>query len=71
MKSENSKTSKPAVLILNFANKFCFRRGGKSIALSNLRIYFTWKNIKRSYNNNRFKISTPAWDDKFDLPDGS
>ena len=69
--SESRKNSKPDVLILNFANKFCLRRVGKSIALSNLRIYYAWKNIKRSYNNNRFKISAPTWDDKFDLPDGS
>ena len=43
----------------------------KSIALSNLSIYYTWKNIKSSYNNNKFKISAPTWNDKFELPDGS
>ena len=42
----------------------------KSIALSNLSIYYTWKNIKSSYNNNKFKISAPTWNDKFELPDG-
>ena len=39
--------------------------------MSNLSIYYTWKNIKNSYNNNKFKISTPTWNDKFELPDGS
>ena len=34
-------------------------------------IYYTWKNIKNSYNNNKFKISAPTWNDKFELPDGS
>ena len=47
------------------------RRGEKIIALSNLSIYYAWKNIKSSYNNNKFKISTPTWNDKFELADGS
>ena len=71
MNSENSKTSKPHVLILKFANKLDLRIGEKIIALSNLSIYYTWKNTKSSYNNNKFKISTPTWNDKFELPDGS
>ena len=37
----------------------------------NLSIYYTWKNIKSVYNNNKFKISAPTWNDAFDLPDGS
>ena len=37
----------------------------------NLSIYYTWKNIKSEYNNNKFKISAPTWNDGFDLPDGS
>ena len=41
-----------------------------SIALSNLSIYYTWKNIKISYNNNKFKVSAPTWSDKLELPDG-
>ena len=41
------------------------------MALANLRIYYTWKNIKLEYNNNKFKISAPVWNDTFDLPDGS
>ena len=71
MNSENSKTSKPYVLILKLTNKLDLRMGEKIIALSNLSIYYTWKNMKSSYNNNKFKISAPTWNDKFELPDGS
>ena len=46
-------------------------KGEKIIALSNISIYYTWKNIKSSYNNNKFKISAPTWNDKFELPGGS
>ena len=43
----------------------------KNMALPSLSIYCTWKNVKSTYNNNKFKISTPTWEDTFDLPDGS
>ena len=71
MNSENSKTSKPHVLILKLTDKLDLGRGEKIVALSNLSIYYTRKNIKSSYNNNQFKISAPTWNDKFELPDGS
>ena len=71
MNSENSKTSKPHVLKLKFTTKLDLRLGEKVIALSNLSIYYTWRNIKSSYNNNKFKISAPTWNDEFELPDGS
>ena len=71
MNSENSKTSKPHVLILKLTNKLDLRIGEKIIALSNLSIYYTWKNIKSLYNNNKFKISAPTWNDEFQLPDES
>ena len=70
MNSENSKTSKLHVLILKLTNKLDLRIGEKIIALSNLSIYYTWKNIWSPYNNNKFKISGPTWNDKFQLPDG-
>ena len=69
MNSESSKTSMPHVLILNLTDKIDLRRGEKNISLSNLSIYYTWKIIKRSYNNNKFKISAPTWNDEFELPD--
>ena len=71
MSSENSKTSEPNVIILKLTDKLDLRIGEKSIVLSNLSIYYIWKNIKTSYNNNKFKISTPTWKDKFELPDVS
>ena len=71
MNSESSKTSEPHVLILKLTDKLDLRRGEKIIALSHLSIYYTWKNIKNSYNNNKFKISAATWNDKFELPDGS
>ena len=69
--SENSKTSKPHVLVLKITNRLDLRIGEKIIVLSNLSIYHTRKNIKSSYNNDKFKISAPTWNDKFELPDGS
>ena len=71
MNSENSRTSKPQILILKLTDKLDLRIGKKVIALSNLSIYYTWKNIKSSYNNNKFKISAPTWNDEIELPDGS
>ena len=71
MNSENSTTSDPHVLILRLTNKVDLKISEKIIALSNISIYYTWRNIKNSYNNNKFKISTPTWNDKFELPDGS
>ena len=67
MNSENTKTSKSHVLILNFTDKTDLRRGEKS----NLSIYYTRKNIKNSYSINKFKISALTWNDEFELPDES
>ena len=71
MDSENSNTFEPHVLILKLSDKLDLRIGDKSIALSHLSINYTWKNIKSSYNKNKFKISASTWNDKFELPDGS
>ena len=68
MNSENSKTSEYHVLVLKLTDKLDLRRGQKTVALSNLNIYYTWKNIKSSYNNNKFKISAPTWNEEFELP---
>ena len=70
MHSENSGTSEYHALVLQLTNKLDLRRGQKTVALSNLSIYHTWKNVKSSYNNNKFKISTPTWSEEFELPDG-
>ena len=71
MNSENSKTSEYHVLVLKLTDKLDLRRGQKTVALSNLNIYYTWKNIESSYNNNKFKISAPTWNKEFELLDGS
>ena len=71
MNSKNSRASKPHVLILKLTDKLHLRKGENRIALSNLSIYYTWKSIKSSYNNIKFKISAPTWNDKFELLHGS
>ena len=71
MSSGNSKTPKSHILILKLTNKLDLRIAKKVIDLSNLSVYYTWKNIKSSYNNNKFKISAPTWNYEFELPDGS
>ena len=69
--SKNKKISEPHFLILKLTNKLDLRIGKKVIALSNLCIYYTWKNIKSWYKDNKFKISAPTWNDKFELSDAS
>ena len=71
MNSESSKTPEPHILILTLTDKLDLRRGEKIIALSDISICCTWRNIKSPYNNNKFKISAPTWNDKIELPDGS
>ena len=52
-------------------DKLDLKNPNKTMVLANLSLYYTWKNIKSSYNNNKFKISAPTWNETFDLPDGS
>ena len=56
---------------MDLTDKLNLKNPNKSMALANLSTYCTWKNIKSEYNNNKFKISAPTWNDTFDLPDGS
>ena len=71
MNIENSKTNEPHRFRLLVADKLNLKYPNKNMALANLSIYYKWKNIKSAYNNNKFKISAPTWNDEFDLPDGS
>ena len=71
MNSRNSKTSDPHRPLLNLADKINLKRSDKYDALSNISIYYTWKNINKSYKNNKFKLSAPIWNDEFELPDRS
>ena len=69
MKSDNSKSSKRHILKLRLTSKLDLRLGKKMIPLSKLGIYYTWKNIKGSYSNNKFQISAPTWNEQFKIPD--
>ena len=71
MNLENSKASMPHILKLKLTSKLDLRISERVITLSNLSVYYTWKNIESSYNNNKFKISAPTWNEEFKLPDGS
>ena len=71
MNTENSKTSEAHRFKLDLTDKRNLKNPNKNMALANLSIYYTWKNIKSEYNNNKFKISAPTWNETFDLPDGS
>ena len=71
MNSKDSKISDSHRLLLNVSDKLDLRRSGKYVALSNLSIYNTWKNIKKLHKNNKFKISAPIWNAEFELYDGS
>ena len=71
MNSKNSKTNEPYKFKYDLIDKLDLRNPNKNMALANLSIYYTWKNVKSTYNNNKFKISTPTWNETFDLPDRS
>ena len=70
MTSKNSKTADPLRLLLNLSDKINLKRSHIYVALSNLSIYYTWKNIKKSYKNNKSKIPVPTCTEEFELPDG-
>ena len=67
----NSKTNESNKFIYQFTDKLNLKNPNKNMILVNLSIYYTWTNIKSEYNNNKFKISPPTWNDEFNLPDGS
>ena len=71
MNTENSKTNESHRFKLDLTDKLNLKNPNKNMALGNLSIYYIWKNIKSEYNNNKFEISAPTWNDTFDLPDGS
>ena len=71
MNTENSKISEPRRFKLDLTDKLNLKNPNKNMTLANLSIYYTWRNIKSEYNDNKFKICPPTWNDTFDLPDGS
>ena len=70
MNSKTSETSDPLRLLFILADKINLKRSDKYSALSNLSIYYTWKNFKKSYKDNKLKISALTWNKEFELPDG-
>ena len=74
MNSKNSKTNEPNRFKYDLIDKLDLKNPNKNMALASLSIYYTWKNVKSTYNNNKFKISAmkqPTWNETFDLPEGS
>ena len=71
MSSRNSKTNEPNRFKYDLIDKLDLKNPNKNMALANLSIYYTWKNVKSTCNNNKFKILAPTWNETFDLPDGS
>ena len=71
MNTLNSKKNESNKFIYQFTDKLNLKNPNKNMALANLSIYYTWKNIKFECNNNKLKISAPTWNDEFNLPDGS
>ena len=71
MSTLNSKTNESNRFMYQFTDKLNLKNPNKNMALANLSIYYTWKIIKSEYNNNKFKIHAPTWNDEFNLPDGS
>ena len=71
MNTASSTTKHSHKFVYNFTDKLNLKNSNKNIALANLSIYYTWKNVKSDYNINKFKISAPTWNDTFDVPDGS
>ena len=71
MNTENSKTNEAHRFRLDLTDKLDLKNPKKNMVLANLSIYYTLKNIKSDYNNNKFKTFAPTWNDTFDLLDGS
>ena len=69
--TENSKTNESHRFKLDLTDKLNLKNPNKNMTLANLSIYYTRENIKSEYNNNKFKVLTPTWNEAFDLPDGS
>ena len=71
MNMENSKMNEPRKFVLDFSQRLDLRSSNKHIALQNLSVYYTWRNVRKQYKNNKFKIIAPTQNNKFELADGS
>ena len=70
MNTENSKTNERNKFVLNLSQRLHLKSSNKHVALQNLSIYYTWKNTRKQYKNNKLKIIAPTWNDGFELPHG-
>ena len=70
MNTENCKTNEPQKFVLNLSQRLDLRSSNKHVALQNLSIYYTWKNIRQQYKNNKLEIIAPTGNDVIELPDG-
>ena len=68
---ENSKKNEPHEFFLTLSQRLNLRSSNKHVALQNLSIYYTWKNIRKQYKSNKVKLIASTWNDEFELPDGS
>ena len=71
MNTKNSQTNESHRFKYDLIDKLDLKNSNKNMALGSLSIYYTWKNVKSTYNSYKFKISAPTWNETFDLPDGS
>ena len=71
MNTKNIKTNESHRFKYDLIDKLDLKNRNKNMALGSLSIYYTWKNVKSTYNNNKFEIPAPTWNEIFDLPDGS
>ena len=71
MTTESSKKNESHKLVLNLSQKLDLKSSNKHVALQNLSIYYTWKNIRKQYENNKLNVTVLMWNDEFELPGGS
>ena len=70
MKTKNFKANYRHKFFLNLLQLLYFKSWNKEVSLQKLSIYYTHKNIRQDYKNNKLKIIAPSWNDEFELPDG-
>ena len=71
MNCENAKTSDSHRLLINISDNIDLQRSDKYVAVSDISIYYIWRNTKKSYKNSKFKLSSSKGNEKFELPDAS
>ena len=65
MNTEDSETNEQPAFVPTLSQRLDVRSSNKHVALQNLSIYYTWKNIRKQYKNNKLKIIPPTWNYEF------